>query len=201
MKKALLAILMFVGVEILCTGQVLAGPITNGTTDARTNAILKPPGAPPDFVTARGSVWEATRTNGEVSLTQSKDQHWFRLYRFSVEPSNSDPKSYIISGLVKDRNAGAAAASLPVFIGSSLHPIRLAAVTNERGEFCFRAWKKEDGRAASIQVPSLADADIYIGDGNFYLRNTFDEKRELTSGLVRRYRIAELLSVETRSGN
>ena len=167
----------------------------------------------PIKINTEGEVLFAAATNGEpvfLSATNGPRMvHRYLIYQLSIEAlTNNSPVNYIISGRVKDNtfqiHETPPQAPVPVFLGSSLHPPILAGVTDARGNFSLRVFLKEDRLDEPMQVVSITNADIYIGLGNIYWgsafkRQQFDSDLKLTSGLVRKYSIAELLTASQKA--
>jgi hypothetical protein len=151
----------------------------------------------PQRIVSRGVVLLATNLDNSTTLmpvATNTAVHWYILAQFTAEPRNSDsPKRVTLSGKVKTRS-GFPAEQLPLFFGSDLQPPRLAAITDSSGDFSFNVTLKEDNRGGYLQCSAITNGDIYIGNSNIYLSDSFDSKRELKSGLVRKYKLAVLLS-------
>lgn len=125
-----------------------------------------------------------------VEVTKQKEPVFRNVIcNFSVTPGHSFPPSFILAGKVVDNNAGAPCEFVPVFFGSTLHLPCLAALTNVKGEFCFRVWasEKPDGKIFSrLQVASDNEAIFYLG-------GRFNERAEMLSSITHIHSLAVFL--------
>lgn len=86
------------------------------------------------------------------------------LDRIMIEPSDSSPSSFIVSGRVVSDNNGGPLERIAIFVGSEGDNPQLAGLTNADSEFKFRLWVKEDQRDSEIQVPKDFSGYLYIGE-------------------------------------
>ena len=90
-----------------------------------------------------------------------------QLVQFSVSAmEGSSPQCYIVYGKVTDSNAGASWERCEILFSSPTHSLRLAGLTDARGEFRFRLWLKEDQRITPLQTPRLEDGVVYVSTRN-----------------------------------
>ena len=158
----------------------------------------------PQHIEIRGETLLVTNANGSTTLmpAPSNSTHWFVLSEFLIENKASDsPKRATISGKVKDRSAWLPTEQLPIFFGSELQPPRLAAITDSHGNFSFNVTLKEDGRSGELQCSAITNGVIYLGNANVFMSDSFDDKRYLKSGVVRKYSLAELLKLSNSTNN
>ncbi len=88
------------------------------------------------------------------------------LRSVKVSATSSSPKSYLISGLLVDGNAGAPVVNYPLSIGAkemTLAPV-FAGMTNAKGEFVIRVWvkKKIDTGSGEIAVEKDFEGYLYL---------------------------------------
>jgi hypothetical protein len=86
------------------------------------------------------------------------------LDRITIEPSDSSPSSFIVSGRVVSDNNGGPLERIAIFVGSEGDNPQLAGLTNADGEFKFRLWVKEDQRDSEIQVPKDFSGYLYVSE-------------------------------------
>ena len=162
----------------------------------------------PIAISNDGIVLRAFTTNGVATfIAATNSAHDYKINHLSIEAEKkASPVNYIISGniIVSDVGVPPIATPLPVFLGSSLHPPCLAAITDAQGRFCFRVWLKENRPDEPMQVVSITNTDIYIGCGNVHAASVlkhqqFDGDLKLKTGLVRKYSIDELLTESQKS--
>ena len=157
----------------------------------------------PIAMTNDGIVLRAFTTNGVTTfIAATNSAHDYKINHLSIEAEKkASPVDYILSGdiIVSDVGVPPIATPLPVFLGSSLHPPCLAAITDAQGRFCFRVWLKENRPDEPMQVVSITNADLYIGRGNIHAASELNHQQfegdlKLKTGLVRKYSIAEQLT-------
>jgi hypothetical protein len=159
----------------------------------------------PQRVVSRGIVLLATNLDNStklITISTNAVVHWLVLSDFSIERRDMDsPRKLTLSGKIKDRNAWFPAEQIPLFFGSDLQSPRLAAITDSHGNFSFNVTLKEDNRDGYLQCSAITNGDIYIGSANVFMSDSFDEKRYLKSGLVRKYLLADLLKLSNNTNN
>ena len=150
----------------------------------------------PVHVDSRGVVLMATNANNTLELLPAPTNtvHWFVLAEFSIERREADyPQKITLSGTIKDKNAWFPAEQMPLYFDSDLQPPRLAAITDSHGKFSFNVTLKEDNRSGELECSAITNGAIYVGNANIYSVDSFDNKRMLKTGFVRKYTLAELL--------
>jgi hypothetical protein len=83
-----------------------------------------------------------------------------------------------------------------IFFGSSLHSPSLAALTDSKGMFNFQTRFNGGAPYPGLHYSSITNAALYVVNGNIYNTKTFDKHLMLSTGLVRKYPLSELISPE-----
>lgn len=119
------------------------------------------------------------------------------LHRIKVSKSESYPPSYIVTGRIISANTLGPADSVFIFVGrNDALPPKLAAMSNEDGEFKFRLWIQQDAMRDRVSVADDLAGYLYV-DG----KPLVDERGRLTlvSGKSRRYALDALVTYSNAS--
>ena len=129
------------------------------------------------------------------------------IAHLSVTPEQSTPPSVIVSGQVVSNNSGTAQEFAPIFLGSTLHLPRLAALTNVDGEFRFRVWlldKPYDKRIEEHNQKLLSGSrqwqwkmgsrllSLISGEVTLYLDGLYNKDAEMVSSYTHIYPLGRL---------
>lgn len=138
-----------------------------------------------------------------VEVTPQKEPIFRNVIcNFSVTPGQSSPPSVILTGKVVGNNSGGSREFVPIFFGSTLHPPRLAALTNAAGDFRFRVWlceKPDEEIIRRIQAANFSDSTNWLQAASvntavLYLGGQFNEKAAMLSSYTHVHSLGEFLA-------
>jgi len=113
------------------------------------------------------------------------------ISQISFTPSESSPRSFVVSGKVVSDNTGTGIERVLIRVGEESVIPAVAGMTNVDGEFKFRLWIDEDDRRPGPEVKQPFGGYLYVGG------HVSDLEVKGSSGIgsnVRRYKLSQLFA-------
>lgn len=113
------------------------------------------------------------------------------ISQITFTPSESSPRSFVVSGKVVSDNTGTGIERVLIRVGEESAIPAVAGMTNVDGEFKFRLWIDEDDRRPGPEVKEPFKGYLYVGG------QVADLDVKEPSGIgsnVRRYRLSQLFA-------